>query len=63
MRELDVLLERFLDRNYDALSGADKEAFERLLDRSNDDLIAWLISGAQPEDEQIARLVRDIRTP
>ncbi len=61
MRELDVLLERYLDRKYDELASDDKEAFSRLLDRDNDDLISWLIRGSMPDDERMARMVREIR--
>lgn len=60
MRELDVLLERFMERRYDALSDADKAAFEQLLEHSNDDLLAWLISGSPCGDDWVGRIVREI---
>ena len=61
MRELDLLLESFLEHRYQALSLADQDNFERLLDCPNEDLIVWLIEGESPQDEQLDSLVRQIR--
>ena len=61
MRELDVLLEEFLAQGYGSLSPAEQESFERLLDRPNEDLIAWFINGDNPEDEALAEIVRLVR--
>ncbi|WP_089723985.1 succinate dehydrogenase assembly factor 2 [Candidatus Thiosymbion oneisti] len=62
MRELDLLLEGFLENRYEALSATDRVSFERLLDCSNEDLMAWLIDGDSPRDEQLAGIVNWIRT-
>jgi len=61
MRELDLLLEVFLERRYQTLSPVARDSFERLLDRPNEDLVAWLIEGDSPQDEQLAGIVRQIR--
>ncbi len=62
MRELDLLLEGFLENRYQDLSPADQAGFGRLLDCRNEDLMAWLINGGSPEDEQLAGIVNRIRT-
>jgi len=61
MRELDLLLEGFLANRYQILSVADRASFERLLDCRNEDLMAWLIDGGSPKDEQLAGIVNQIR--
>jgi antitoxin CptB len=61
MRELDLLLEGFLEQRYEALSAADRDGFERLLECPNEDLMDWLMEGRSPEDEQLAGIVRQIR--
>jgi len=61
MRELDLLLEGFLTDRYEVLSAADRASFERLLDCRNEDLMAWLINGDSPQDEQLAGIVNQIR--
>ena len=59
--ELDLCLQRFLERGYDSLTATDKEAFARMIERSNDDLTAWLINGTEPDEEAFARLANSIR--
>lgn len=61
MRELDLLLEGFLTDRYETLSAAEQAGFERLLDCRNEDLMAWLIDGDSPQDEQLAGIVNQIR--
>lgn len=61
MRELDLLLEGFLERRYSVLSPADRESFARLLDCRNQDLMDWLMEGGTPQDEQLAEIVGQIR--
>ena len=61
MRELDLLLDRFLESGYDALSPVDRDSFERLLDCRNEELMDWLMEGVLPQDEQLAGIVNRIR--
>jgi succinate dehydrogenase flavin-adding protein (antitoxin of CptAB toxin-antitoxin module) len=61
MRELDLLLEGFLEHRYRALPPVDRESFARLLDCSNEDLMDWLMEGGSPQDAQLAEVVRQIR--
>lgn len=61
MRELDLLLEGFLEHRYDALSPAGQSSFGRLLDSPNEDLMSWLVGGGRPQDEQLAEIVEQIR--
>ena len=61
LRELDLLLEGFLEHRFETLSIAGREDFERLLDCSNEDLMDWLMEGGTPRDDQLANIVRQIR--
>ena len=61
-RELDLLLQHFLEHGYDRLSEEDKRMFERLLDQNDPDLLAWLMGNSDPPEENIQRLVAEIRT-
>jgi antitoxin CptB len=61
MRELDLLLDGFLEKGYDALSPLDRDCFERLLDCRNEDLMDWLVEGDLPQDEPLAGIVSRIR--
>ena len=61
MRELDLLLEAFLEHRFQTLSPADQDGFERLLACPNEDLMDWLMEGGTPQDEQLAGIVRRVR--
>ena len=43
MREVDLLLGRFVDARLGALDEADLAAFEELLDLPDNDLLAWIM--------------------
>jgi len=61
MRELDLLLDEFLENRYQTLSTIGRHSFERLLDCSNKDLVDWIMGGDLPQDEQLAEIVSRIR--
>nr|VFJ67466.1 MAG: antitoxin CptB [Candidatus Kentron sp. FW] len=61
MRELDLLLERFLESQYDFLSDADRELFGRFLEEPNERIVDWLLDGVEA-DEQYAELVEQIQS-
>jgi len=61
MRELDVLLTRFLDTHYESSSEADKASFRRLLELSDPELVRYILGGEAPDDERFAGIVRRIR--
>ena len=60
-RELDALLNRFLDAGYPALEPAAKECFGRLLEQKDPEIYDWLVGRKMPEDEGLAAMVRHIR--
>ena len=62
MRELDQLLERWLDREFVAASEAQRGVFRRLLDCEDDRLWRWFLGHETPDDVEIAALVDRIRT-
>ena len=53
MRELDVLLTRYLDACYDTADAAEKEAFAQLLTMSDPELIGYLLQGQDAELELV----------
>lgn len=48
MRELDMVLARFLDHDLPVLDAADRETFSRLLDATDPELYDWLLGRAAP---------------
>lgn len=62
MRELDQLLERWLDREWRQSPTSQRDVFLRLLDTEDDTLWRWFLGHESPGDVEIAALVERIRT-
>jgi antitoxin CptB len=60
MKELDVLLERWLERRWSLADGALRAAFTQLLELPDPQLEDWLLRGARPADAGLAALLDDI---
>jgi antitoxin CptB len=50
MRELDILLERYLENSYAESHSAEKSAFRQLLTLSDPELAAYLLRGVSSND-------------
>lgn len=61
MLELDLLLGRFLEEAFPALSDEDQEVFVRLLEENDQDLFMWLTgkdSHVSPDANRIIGMIR-----
>jgi len=61
-KELDLLLEHFLEERFEQLDASGRAAFERLLGLEDHYLQDWLIAGQSPTDGELRRVVELIRT-
>lgn len=61
MKELDVLLGRFLERGYPGLDDAGQRGFVRLLERQDPEIYALLTGREHAEDPEIDCVVQRIR--
>lgn len=61
MRELDQLLERWLDRGWGESSDAERGVFLRLLDCEDDKLWHWFMGHEAVPDAELDQLVQHIR--
>jgi len=63
MRELDVLLQRYLERRYANAPQEEQQAFAALLELPDPELFAYIVKREQPSDPQLlnvlARLTHD----
>ena len=62
MKELDLLLERFLARAFDELNDEQLVLLERLLESPDQDLLDCLSGAAEPGDESLAEFGRWVRS-
>ena len=60
MRELDILLERFLRQGYIASSDAEKSAFRSLLTLQDPELAGYLLRDVPNDDAVSARVIARI---
>ncbi len=60
MKELDVLLTRWLDEHHREAAPVRRAAFERLLELPDPDIAGWFLGRARPDDAELAALVDEI---
>lgn len=60
MRELDTLLERYLDLRWRAAEPSARARFERLLDCEDDRLWRWFLGRERPDDPLLEAAIRDV---
>ncbi|MBA3564427.1 MAG: succinate dehydrogenase assembly factor 2 [Gammaproteobacteria bacterium] len=60
MRELDVLLERYMDRRYGQAGATERAAFQALLELQDPLLIDYLMGRVEAPDAEVADVVARI---
>lgn len=63
MRELDVVLTRYLERDWPVADPAERAAFRALLEWQDPEVNALLLGRLEPEDEALARVLECLRRP
>ena len=63
MRELDVLLERYLRERYPSAPAAEQQAFEALLDLPDPELLAFVMRRQVPADAHWAHVIAKLTDP
>ncbi len=61
MRELDLLLQAYLDHAYDGAADAERAAFRRLLDYPDQLLLEYLLGGLPPSEREVCDVIDRIR--
>ena len=62
MKELDLVLVRYLDRHFIAASASERHNFVRLLETEDDQLWAWILGRSHPQDAELDALVQRVRS-
>ncbi len=60
MLELDLLLGPFVDGHYTNLDADGRRRYRQLMTCQDQDLFAWLMRREQPDDPELAMIVRTI---
>ena len=61
MRELDAVLQGFLEREFDALDQRQKSLFASVLDMPDPEVYAYLAERSAPADPELAAIFASIR--
>jgi antitoxin CptB len=61
MRELDVLLLRYLEQEYPAASAAERAAFAQLLELQDPDVFGYLVGRQTPPEGELRHVLARIR--
>ena len=61
-KELDVVLDGFLEKNYNELSDSELIQFNELLNIQDTQLWYWLSGQQKPEDQNIKKLILKINS-
>ena len=60
MKELDVLLARWIDQGWPTAGEEQRRAFAWLLEQPDPDIADWLLGGARPPGAAHAEIIDDI---
>lgn len=57
IKEMDILFEKFMEQCYESLHDDEKKAFEKFLDESDLDILAWIMNKSETDNPAYKILV------
>tara|TARA_B100000586_G_scaffold228779_1_gene177065 strand:+ start:522 stop:770 length:249 start_codon:yes stop_codon:yes gene_type:complete len=61
IKEMDIILQDFVNDSYDQLSNENKNAFSKLLDEQDLDILNWIMGKDEPADSKLIRIINMIK--
>jgi len=61
IREMDILLQRFVDKRYGDMTNKEKEIFDQLLNQPDLEIMSWIMEKSSPPTDDLALLVQSLR--
>ena len=62
IKEMDIILQEFINVSYEQLNDEDKNAFSKLLDEQDLDILNWIIGKDKPANDRLANIINIIKT-
>lgn len=53
IREMDILLQGYLETHYDGASESEQNSFEALLDEADLDILSWIMQKTEPDKHYV----------
>lgn len=61
IREMDLLLQRFVERYYPDLDPEARQQFEAFLEETDMDILAWIMGRAEPGNPAYRNIIEQLR--
>ena len=61
IKEMDIIFQDFINHSYDQLTDDEKNAFSRLLDEQDLDILNWIMGKDKPNDNELVNIINIIR--
>ena len=61
IKEMDILLERFLAEDYPLLNSKQQQTFENFLEETDLDIMSWLMNRSEPANSDYVEIVRRLQ--
>ncbi len=61
IKEMDIILQDFINDSYDQLTEKNKNAFSKLLDEQDLDILNWIIGKDKPTDNELIEIINIIK--
>ena len=62
IKEMDIIFQDFIKNSYDQLSNSNKNAFSKLLDQQDLDILNWIIGKDNPRDSELVEIISIIKS-
>ena len=62
IKEMDIILQEFINVSYDQLNDEDKNAFSKLLDEQDLDILNWIMGKDKPANDRLSNIINIIKT-
>ena len=62
IKEMDIILQEFINVSYEQLNDEDKNAFSKLLDEQDLDILNWIMGKDKPINDRLANIINIIKT-
>ena len=61
IKEMDIILQDFVNNSYEQLSNENKNAFSSLLDEQDLDILNWIMGKSEPTDSKLIGIINIIK--
>lgn len=61
MKELDIVMNRYLENIYGALSEQDQQHFKDFLELEDPDIYSWMMGRSNPENEHYSAIIKQLK--